>query len=320
MVKKLKKDIAASIKNKKINVFFLFFFMAFAILILTKLSKEYTNTVTFGINKVNVPKEVVVLNDSSLKLNVTLKTIGFKWLKYYLTKPAITIDFSKDVSRTATSFVWDKSKLYQSETGPFSTNVEILAVSPNQLEFRYDTNLVKKVPVVLNTDVKFATGFDLEEGFKLKPDSVVVIGPEVIASKVDAIHTETLVLKDVKTNISQSVKLKLPDTKDLDFSVNQVSVSAKVNRFTEGTLKIPVSITNVPEGITLNYFPKEVNVTFYTSLAHFNSVTAKDFKVECDYSTLTNQQGFLVPRLTKMPKLVKSAKVAQQHIEFIILE
>src|SRR5690606_14470470 len=310
----------ASIKNKKINVFFLFFFMAFAILILTKLSKEYTNTVTFGINKVNVPKEVVVLNDSSLKLHVTLKTIGFKWLKYYLTKPAITIDFSKDVSRTAASFVWDKSKLYQSETGPFSANVEIMAVSPNQLEFRYDTNLVKKVPVVLHTDVKFAAGFDLEEGFELKPDSVVVIGPEVIASKVDAIHTETLVLKDVKTNISQSVKLKFPNTKDLDFSVNQVNVSAKVNRFTEGTLKIPVSITNVPEGITLNYFPKEVNVTFYTSLSHFNSVTTKDFKVECDYSTLTNQQGFLVPRLTKMPKLVKSAKVAQQHIEFIILE
>ena len=320
MVKKLKKDIAASIKNKKINVFFLFFFMAFAILILTKLSKEYTNTVTFGINKVNVPKEVVVLNDSSLKLNVTLKTIGFKWLKYYVTKPTITVDFSKDVSRTATSFVWDKSKLYQSETGQFGANVEILAISPDQLEFRYDTNLVKKVPVMLHTDVKFATGFDLEEGFELKPDSVVVVGPEVIASKVDTIHTETLVLKDVKTNILQSVKLKFPNTKDLEFSINQVSVSAKVDRFTEGTLKIPVSITNVPEGITLNYFPKEINVTFYTSLAHFNSVTAKDFKVECDYSTLANQQGFLVPRLTKMPKLVKSAKVAQQHIEFIILE
>ncbi|MBU3822572.1 YbbR-like domain-containing protein [Flavobacteriaceae bacterium XHP0103] len=320
-MKKLRKEIAISVKNRKINVFFLFLFMSFGILILTKLSKEYTSTVTFNINKINVPKEVVVLSDSTKKLNVTLKTHGFKWLKYYFSKSVITIDFSKDVSKTPSVFVWDKSKLYQNGKEQFGDNIEILSISPDKLEFSYDRNSTKKVPVILNSEIEFASGFDMDGVVVLKPDSVVVIGPEVAVSKIDTLQTEKMNLKDVKGNISQPVRLKLPNSsKDLNFSVNQVQVSANVEKFTEGTVKVPVNLVNVPEDITLNYFPKEVNVTFYTSLKHFNSVLPKDFKVTCDYKTLENGQGYLLPKLTKQSKWVKSAKVNQQHIEFIILE
>lgn len=321
MIKKLRKEIAISVKNRKINVFFFFLFMSFGILILTKLSKEYTSTVTFSINKINVPKEVVVLSDSTQKLHVTLKTYGFKWLKYYFAKSAITIDFSKDVTKTPSAFIWDKSKLYEYEKEQFGDNIEIFSISPDKLEFGYDRNSVKKVPVTLNAQIEFASGFDMDGDFSLKPDSVVVIGPEVTVSKIDSLQTESINLKDVKSNISKIVKLKLPkNNKDLNFSVNQIQVSANVEKFTEGSLKVPVNITNVPEGVTLNYFPKEVNVTFYTSLKHFNDVLPKDFKVACDYETLANGQSYLSPKLTKTSKWVKSAKVNQQHVEFIILE
>lgn len=322
MIKKLIKEIIASIKNRKINVFFLFLLLAFVILVFTKLSNEYTNTITFNIDKINVPEDIVVLNDSNNKLKVTLKTHGFKWLTYYFSQPKIKLDFSKDLKKTKAGFIWDKSKAFIYSKEKFGDKVELYNISPDTLLFRYDVNLVKKIPVILSEDVDFASGFDLAKGYTIKPDSVVVIGPELIASKINFVQTQTLRLKNVKSDVSQTVKLKLPKSeKNLTFSVSEVKVSAKVDKFTEGILKIPVVVTNVPEGMTVNYFPKTVNVTYYTSLNNFNAITEKDFAVVCDFSIMkANQQDFLTPELTKISKLVKSAKVNQQPIEFIILE
>jgi hypothetical protein len=320
MLHKLRKEIITSIKNRKINVFFLFLLMAFIILIFSKLSNEFTNTITFDINKINVPQENVILNDSTAKLNVTLKTHGFKWLSYYVNSPKITIDFSKDVTKTKSTFIWDKAKANMYTDEQFGDNVQVINISPDELVFQYDTNLVKKIPIILDLDVAFASGFDLTGNYKILPDSILVVGPDIIASKVTNVQTETLKLNDVKSNISRKVKLKLPNNKDLNFSLSEIEVAATVEKYTEGTLKIPVSVINVPKNMTVNYFPKVVVVVYYTSLKDFKNVNTNDFVVECDFSAIADQQPYLTPTLIKIPKLVKSAKVNQQRIEYIILE
>lgn len=321
MIKKLRSDIKTSIKNRKINVFFLFLLFAFIILIFTKLSKEYTNTVTFKIDKINVPREHIILNDSATILNITLKTHGFKWLKYYFNRPNIAIDFAKDAYKIDSTYVWSKSKAYVLASNQFGKQVELLNISPDTLRFAFDTNLVKKVPVVLNADIEFNLGFDIAKPYKITPDSVEVIGPNVLASQIQSIKTEQVVLKQVKSDIKKTIALDLPkNTKDLKFSNNTVTLEANVEKFTEGTLKVPVTIKNKPNDKTLKYFPKSVNVTYYTSLNNFNSISAKDFKIECDFSKITNNQSFLLPELKKYPTTVKRVKINQQQIEFIIVE
>lgn len=321
MIKKIKSDTKASIKNKKINVFFLFLFFAFIILIFTKLSKEYTNTVTFKIDKVNVPHENIILNDSSAILNITLKTHGFKWLKYYFDKPKIAIDFVKDVDKIDSTFVWSKSKAYLLASSQFGKQVELLNISPDTLRFKFDVNLVKKVPVILNADIKFMQGFDTVEPYKITPDSIQVIGPNVLVSQVQNIETERVKMTDIKSNIKEVVQLNLPEySKDLKFSNRAVSLTANVEKFTEGSVKVPVTIKNMPNDKTLKYFPKIVNVTYYTSLNNFKKIKAKDFRVECDFSKATNNQSFLLPEIAKYPDIVKHIKVNQQQIEFIIIE
>ncbi|WP_418604350.1 YbbR-like domain-containing protein [Hwangdonia sp.] len=321
MIKKIKSDIKTSIKTRKINVFFLFLFFAFIILILTKLSKEYTNTVVFNIDKINVPQENIILNDSSAKLNITLKTHGFKWLTYYFNKPKIAIDFVKDVDKIDSTFVWSKSKAYLLASTQFGKQVELLNISPDTLRFRFDVNLVKKVPVILNDDINFSQGFDVSKPFKITPDSIKVIGPNVLVSQVHSVETEPIKLNDVKSDVNKVIQLQLPkNSKDLTFSDKTVSLTATVEKFTEGTLKLPINIKNIPNNKTINYFPKTVNVTYYTSLNNFKTISAKDFRVECDFSKTTGNQSFLLPELTKFPETVKRAKINQQHIEFIIIE
>ncbi|SFZ92146.1 YbbR-like protein [Flaviramulus basaltis] len=317
MIKKLKSEIVKSIKNKRINVFFLFLFSAFIILIFTKLSKEYTNTLAFEIEKINVPQENIILNDS-VKLNITLKTHGFKWLKYYISQPKIKVDFSKDVYKKQGVFMWSKSKAYLNNT-QFNKQVELLNISPDTLIFRYGINLVKKVPVKVNADVNFTPGYNMSSKLVSEPDSIVIVGPNILVSKIHFLETEEITINDVRSNISKNTKLKLPENKsDLNFSNNEVTIKAKVEKFTEGTLNIPITIINKPKDITIKYFPKAVNVSYYVSLSDYSSITNKNFKVVCDYNKISDNQSFLIPEFAKTPEKVRNAKISQQRIEFII--
>ncbi|MEP1487271.1 MAG: YbbR-like domain-containing protein [Algibacter sp.] len=321
MIKKLKTEVSKSIKNRRIHVFFLFLTLAFIILIFSKLSKEHTDTLVFGINKINVPPENVILNDSNASLKITLKTHGFKWLKYYLANPKITIDFAKDVDNKHGTYIWSKSKAYLYESSQFGDQVKLLNIAPDTLLFKYDVNLVKKVPIIFNSNIKFTQGFDIDNTYKLTPDSIEVIGPHALASKIKSIETEDITLDNVKSDISEKIILKLPqEDGNLIFSHQTVLLSANVKKFTEGTFKVPVTLVNVPNGVALKYFPKVVNVTYYTSLDDFKTISSNDFIVKCDYNKVVNNQSFLTPELVKFPKRVKHVKVSQQRIEFIILK
>ena len=317
MIRKLRSKILTSIKNRRINVFLLFLLSAFIILIFSKLSKEYTKTVAFNIEKTNVPQKYIILNDS-IKLNVTLKTHGFKWIKYAFNRPKIKVDFNKDVYRKDAYFVWHKSKAFLNNT-QFDKQVEILNISPDTLRFRFGVNLVKKVPVKLNTDIGYSLGYDLAGNMISEPDSVVIVGPNTLVSTIDFLETEILKLTDVRSNMTETVKLKLPEEKsDLKFSTDNITLKASVEKFTEGTLKIPVTMVNVPDNVTLKYFPKTISISYYVSLNNFDAVKPKDFKVVCDYGKVSENQTFLIPELVRFPEVVKNVKIGQQHVEFII--
>tara|TARA_R110002050_G_scaffold74772_5_gene160230 strand:+ start:43045 stop:44007 length:963 start_codon:yes stop_codon:yes gene_type:complete len=320
MIKKIKSEILTSIKNKRINVFILFLLSAFVILIFTKLSKDYTNTIVFNIDKVNVPQENVILNDSNDVLSITLKTHGFKWLDYYFSKPQIKIDFSKDVYKKDSVFIWSKSKAFLNNT-QFDKKVELLNMSPDTLMFRYDVNLIKKVPVKLNATIEFIPGYDASKTYVLEPDSVQIIGPNVMVSKINSIETDSIFLSGIRADLVETIQLKLPENnKELKFSTRNIILKASVEKFTEGTLKIPVNVINVPVNKSLKFFPKKVNVSYSVSLSNFSTISNADFMVECDYNKISSSQSVLIPELVRIPTLVKNAKINQKHIEFIITE
>jgi YbbR domain-containing protein len=264
-----------------------------------------------------VPQENVILNDT-VGLSITLKTHGFKWLRYYINKPKIKIDFSKDVYKTENTFVYNKSKSYLKNT-QFDKQVELLSISPDPITFRYGVNMIKKVPVQVNADIDFFPGFDKSSHLISEPDSIIVVGPNLLVSKINLLETEGVVLKDVRTNLAETVNLKLPiNTPDLKFSATQIALKAEVEKFTEGTLNVPITVIGMPKNMKLKYFPKTVSVSYYVSLTDFDNIKPNNFKVVCDYQKTSANQSFLIPELRKHPESVKHVKLGQQRIEFIV--
>ena len=269
--------------SKKVNVFLLFVLLALLFSILTKLSKDYTKTITFNIQPINVPEDKLILKDTLHELQIDLTTYGFKLLRYYFVTPSIKIDIN-ELDNVNEEYIWTQRKAFSRIVSQFDTNVKIENINPDSLRFRFDTNAIKMVPVVLNSDISFSPGFNTVEKYQLVPDSIKIIGPQVILDTISQVTTSKVTLADINTDISQQAELNLPMHEQLRFSHKMIRFTGKVDRFTEGSINVPVVVTNVPDNIEINIYPKTIPVIYYASLSNFERITVDQFAVECDYN------------------------------------
>src|SRR5690606_28114655 len=222
-------------------------------------------------------------------VKVMVKTYGFNLLPYYLYKHDISVDFKSDVSLKDKNYVWTSKQGIQKISKEIGNSVEIISIKPDTLLFPFHTLAVKKVPVKVNHKIKFVAGYDYVDAIHVQPDSVKLIGSETLLSKISSVNTEPLVLNEVNSDFNKTVAIAVtPTLKKMKLSQYKVAVSAKVQKFTEGTFEIPVTIVNLPVGTTINYFPKTIPVIYYVSLNDYKLIKPADFVLECDFNDIKN--------------------------------
>lgn len=322
MYHRLKSKLSKSLKSKKLNVFGLFFLLSFCFWALTKLSRNYTETISFDLVYNNVPEAHHIDVDSSKKVVVTVTAYGFNLLKYSFYKPILQIDFNTDVVVKNNTYMWNAQQNTPKISAMFGNSVDVISVLPDTLRFNYQALAVKKVPVKTDVSVEFAPGYDMVSKMKVVPDSVKIIGSSKWVSEVDHVALEKVELKHINSNINKVVNIEMDEAlKHLKMSDKQVTLEGHVEKFTEGTFNVPVTIVNLPSGTNINFFPKTIPVVYNVSLNNYKLIKASDFRIECDYRNIDNTgKTFLIPKLTKVSDLVKSARLKQNKVEFILMQ
>ena len=90
---------------------------------------------------------------------------------------------------------------------------------------------------------------------------------------------------------------------------------------TEGNFGIPVTIVNLPKDIEINYFPKHIKVSYYIALKDYKDIKPIDFTIECDYEEVqASGDSFFKPRLIVHSNKIKSTKIKQNKVEYIIVK
>lgn len=320
MIKELKYKFKQLLKSKKLNVFGAFFLLAFILLYASKLSQNYTENLTFKLDFKNIPESNVLIQQDSV-VEVVVSASGFRLLPLFFEDNVLRVDYNTDITQTSNKYFWISKDIKPKIQSQMGEQVQILSVKPDTLWFKFEALAVKKVPVKLGSEVVFKPGYDVVGNFKIEPDSVKIIGSETDIKMINSIETEPFPKTEVHKDIDVSLQLNLPESYNhLKLSSRKVVISGKIEKFTEGTVNVPVVITNVPSNVQLNFFPKTVTVSYYLPLQEYKTVKPSQFKVECDYSSIVeNKQSYLIPKLVKKPTSVKAARLKQKKIEFIEL-
>jgi YbbR domain-containing protein len=180
--------------------------------------------------------------------------------------------------------------------------------------------VTKKIPLKPNIKISYHVGYDLSEEITVAPDSILVSGPENYMSALKGLALSPVVLEDVMANFTKKVAIKMPEgIKNLKLDTKEITVSGKVEKFTEGTLEVPYTVTNMPKDLTINTLTKKIQITFIIGLSRFNKINENSFQIECDYSiSESNNLGYLIPKLVHIPSEIKSYKIIPNKIDFLI--
>jgi len=318
MLKGIKSLFSATIKGKKINVFLLFFVVSFIIWTLVKLADTYTDTIAMKVAYTNLSNDKILLGSQETTVEAQVKTTGFRMLRQKFFKKEIEVDLKK-VAKAKTDNTFYvlandaiNKHIYQ--------DIEILNVFPDTLFFTLGKNKTKRVPIIPKLGLKFDQGYNLYDSLHISPKFIEISGPEDVVDKLKEVYTESKQLKDINTDIDIELQLIKNDSlKRLVYSQSTIKATGKVDKFTEGKLNIPLHIQNLPKGYLIKLFPKEISVTYTANVSDFNKITQNDFAVYCDYNDIKNTNAsFFIPKLVKFPKTVKTYRIDDKKINFLI--
>ena len=288
--------------------------------LLITLSKEYITTISFPIEYGEISQNKLLLANQTKALEVVVKTNGFKILRTRFNTKSLLINLNTLISKKGTTYYLLLKSKKQSIKRQLPSGVSLQEIIKDTLFVKLGSLVTKKLAVKSNLKISYHIGYDLSGEISLKPDSILVSGPENYISKIKNIELIPIVFEDVKTDFIRKVAVKAPEgIKDLKFNIKEVIVSGKIEKFTEGILNVPFKIINVPAGITINTLNKKVQVTYIVGLSSFNKIDENSFQIECDYAmSASNRLGYLIPKVVLKSSEIKSYKLIPNEINFLI--
>ena len=308
-------------KTKKISKSFIgFLIVSILIWLLITLSKEYKALLTLSVSYTNIPTNKLFKKEPIKELDVFVKSTGFKILSARLSDKNIAIDANDLRKKTDTTFYLLTEKIKNKINKQLPSGVVLHEILKDTILLDIGTLTSKKVPVKPNLKINYRIGYDSSSELQIIPDSIIISGAESKINKVKVLFLEPLVLQNVMSNFSKSVKVLVPkNLEKTKISTATVTIKGNVEKYTEGRVEVPFKVINLPKDVNLTTLNKTVEVVFIVGLSNFNKIDTNFFKVICDYNVAKNNNlNYLIPKVTTTSNLFKSYKVLPNKIDFLI--
>ncbi len=309
--------------NKRLQIILICFVVSVVFWFLIAMSKTYTGSFIFPVQYINLPVERIVVNDLPKSIVLSVKTTGFHILSYSFSKSMnpVIIDVQASLAGKLDIRNDQVSVPSKSFTGDFSRQLGneyfISGFAPDSIVFSFSYKISKRVPVILQSDIDLEKQFDTTGSALIIPDSVTISGPADLIASVSNVKTEMLRQSGVKNSIN--TKLDLVSERLVATDVNQVTVTVPVEKFTEGTVEVPLHPINVAQGYSLKTFPDKVTVQYRISLSKYNEVRPEMFDAIVDASGLPDPKiKQLKVRLETIPVYVKSVRIDPAKTDYIL--
>lgn len=317
MFDNLKRITKTRFRQRNVKTFTFFLFFAIVIWIFVQFSKQYNQIIEIPIEYVNVPLNKVITQDNPDHLQLRMIENGFTIAWYSLFSPSLEIDVAR-LPEAEDQLVYNleenRDDIEQQLDIDFGRNRFLR----DMLFINYQQRREKTIPVFPRVEVNFAPGYAAVSPLKLEPDSVTVSGPDNLLDTLNQLQTINLRLNDVKGDLAGQVALDTSRLGKISFYQNSVNYFLDVEKFTEGSVEVPVELINVPSGLNVVVFPKEILVFYQVNLNDFDDVKATDFRVVGDFSEVKENQDFLIPRVVQQPSFVTNVRINEKKIQFVI--
>ncbi|CAN5390258.1 YbbR-like domain-containing protein [soil metagenome] len=308
--------------NRRAITFFFCLLISVFIWLLMSLSKEYVITTSFPVKYINLPEDRIIANHLPEVIDIEIKSTGFNLLVYKikLQRETVLIDI-KDAKSAGSknNYYISCNKRLDKITSQFSAAIKVTRVNPDTIFINYNKKMSKMVPVKVNLNIDYDEQYQQTDSIRVEPSFVEIAGTAESLAKITFVETAAMNLKKVDKSLSLKLDLlKGSSFKQIEYSQNTVQVKVNVTKFTEAMLELPVEVENVPSGLSLKTFPDKISVKYQVAYDDYGKVSASDCRSGVDYSKIEAGSKKLKVVLLKSPASVRSIKLSNEKVEYII--
>ncbi|WP_408044809.1 YbbR-like domain-containing protein [Tenacibaculum litopenaei] len=306
--------------EKKLNipkVFIGFLSASLLFWLLMNLSKTYTTTVRYEVKYHSLAQHRQFNKVPPKELAVIVKSSGFNLISTQLRQAPLTISLGKLYKKTPNSYYILTRELITPLQKQFASGLSVVQIPQDSLFFNISELQSKKVPVVFTHSLPLKKGFDLAAPLRISPDSVTISGNESQLKAINEINTKPIKGQQITDVYTEVVALDIPS--GINSKQREVSLELNAVKFTEGALKVPVTLINLPKNKQLTIFPKEVSIRYKVGLADFDKITPASFEVYCDYQQSASKGlPYLIPVVKRTSNMVSAVRITPKKIDYLI--
>ena len=309
------------IERRHLPVFAFLLTLSTLFWILTVLSKDYTTTVHYKADFIDLPVDKLLIDEEEVDLHLQVIAPGFTILAHRLS-------FRNELPLSVSSFIpkkkgnyWNYFLLGEQSISQIQevipTSMQLLHIQPNRIDLLLDEKAERVVPVKLKSSISFKDLFRQKEAVKLEPSTIVISGPKAVVEVFDEINTELLSLEDVDNFKNGEIEIQSLNHSEINYSAKNIKWELKVEQFTEGEIKLPIEMKNVPKGYEIKLFPDEVTVSYLISLDKFDLVKPDMFAAQILFDSDFKRQSV---NLSRQADFVENDRVFPSKVEYFLIK
>lgn len=311
------RDFLLGIVNKEFLIFLFFLVLSSVYWLMSVLNDTMEREIEIPVQLTGVPKNVVVIGDSTVTLRAMVRDKGYAIAMYIYGEKIspVKIPFinyaHKNDALTVTS-----QELMKLVRPHLFGSTKIVSIKPGNLEIPFNMGMSKRVPVRLSGKIVASDDYSLAR-VEFEPDSISVYATSHILDDISSVYTVPMDMTGVTDTITKVVKLKR--IKGVKTVPSQVKLTVYTDVMTEAETIVPVISNNVPVGITLKTFPSSVRVRYVVGKSEYKNINEADFQVVADY--LTTNDGTTDKcqlRLIKAPSAVRNPNLVVSEVDYLI--
>ena len=318
-IKSTIKEVIAFFKKKDVITFLFFLLFSFILWYMnTSSDDEIEKNYVIYTKYVGIPENIYIEEKLPDHIKYTLRGKR-KELNKYKQSDTITINLSNYLSseeskannKVDISFLEIKNNFIAKKTS------ELTPTETQPLSFSSAFKILntKNVPILLKENIKVESQYIFVDSIKIIPNNITILGPQSSLDTIQAIYVKPLHDTYNKSNKITS-ELIIPNPFVINTN-NNVEISFLIDKSTEKSFDIPITLINVPENINIRTFPTSINIKFSVSIQNYNNVLPSMFEANIDYNTISNvskttqkvniryNSNIYITNLTSTPKEVE---------------
>ena len=301
--------------KERFKFFFLFVLLSFIFWFSTKLSNTYQIEQSFSIHWKNIPKGIIIDNDSS-ELGLSITASGIEILWYRLFKNKISLVLNENIFIDKEAFVSIDNERFNIQQQLFDNTILNQITTP-VIKITYARLGVKKVKITSDPILKFRAGYLSDSPLTISPDSLLVRGSQDVLDTLTIVKTVSFIMENVFESFQKVIALE--NLTNLQFDIQEVNIKQEVSRYSEKQFILPIEIINIPKSVKVKLFPPTGTLKATMPLTLLNGFNARDFMLVVDYELiLKNELTHLPIRLVKQPSQVKKVIWEPKTVNYLI--